>query len=252
MLKTIRTRLDEVDHRLSASNNLILKLAAQARKTWLLQLGNELKALMFRTMAMNLVIYASVDKVHNSIMDLSRTLTTLSPITPVTHEQMFYLRDPLGRVSAITLSFITSYDALTAVLQVRFQGMPGQKKILRKEFALQNRATGRDVDVSQRWESTFLPGLWYDMDMIFQITNTESADGANQDACPRCKEKSNQPQGLKIKWCVGLPSVSPRVHLLGTSEFHCVRARNGLERSRQHSVAVAFSADLLVIALTYS
>ncbi|KAH7086801.1 hypothetical protein FB567DRAFT_51569 [Paraphoma chrysanthemicola] len=202
MLKTIRTRLDEVDQRLSAGNNLILKLAAQARKTWLLQLGNELKALMFRTMAMNLVIYASVDKIQNSIMDLSRNLTTLSPITPITHEQMFYLRDPLGRVSAITLSFITSYDALTAVLQVRFQGMPGQKKILRKEFALQNRATGRDVDVTQRWESIFLPGLWYDMDMIFQITNTESADDANQDACPRCNEKSNQPQGLKIKCSV--------------------------------------------------
>jgi hypothetical protein len=165
-------------------------------------LGTELKNLMFRTMAMNLIIYASVDRVHTSIMDLSRTLTTVSLITPISHEQMFYLRDAIGRVSAITLSFITSYDALTAVLQVRFQGMPGQRKILKKEFALQNRATGQDVDVTQRWESAFLPGLWYDMDMIFQVTQTDDVDDAEQDACPRCGEKSNQPQGFRIIWYV--------------------------------------------------
>jgi hypothetical protein len=200
MLKEIRTRLDVVDRRISAGNSLIIKLATRARKTWFMELGNELKALMLRTMAMNLVIFASVDKVHTSVLELRRALPTSSLVTPLSHERIFYLEDAIGRVSTITLDFITSYDALTAVLQVRFQGMPGSKKVLKKEYALQNRATGKDVDVTQRFEGVFLPGVWYNMSMIFQIVQSEEKEDVEQEACPRCGEKSNQPQGLKIKW----------------------------------------------------
>jgi hypothetical protein len=200
MLKEIRSRLDVADQRISAGSNLIIKLANTARKAWFLQLGNELKVLMFRTMALNLVIFASVDKVHNSILELRRALPTSSLVTPLSHQRIFYLEDAIGRVSTITLDFITSYDALTAVLQVRFQGIPGSKKVLKKEYALQNRTTGKDVDASQRFEGVFLPGLWYNMSMVFQIVQSDDAGDSKQDACPRCGTKSNQPQGLKIKW----------------------------------------------------
>jgi hypothetical protein len=199
-LKEIRSKLVEVNDRISAGNNLIVKLALAARKSWFLQLGNELKALMLKTMAMNLAIYASVDKVNTSLQDLRSALPTSSLVTPLTHERVFYLEDAIGRVSTITLDFITSHDALKAVLRVRFQGMSGSKKVLKNEYALQNRATGKDVDNSQRWEGAFLPGLWYNMSMIFQLTENGEAEESEQDACPRCGEKSNQPQGLKIKW----------------------------------------------------
>ncbi|KAF1830461.1 hypothetical protein BDW02DRAFT_465783, partial [Decorospora gaudefroyi] len=44
LLKEIRSRLDEVDSRISASSSLIIKAVKKARKTWFLQLGQELKA----------------------------------------------------------------------------------------------------------------------------------------------------------------------------------------------------------------
>jgi hypothetical protein len=200
MLKQIHTRLHEVDQRISAGNSLIIRLATNARKTWLLKLGNELKALMLNTVAINLAIYASVDKVHESVLDLRQLLPSLTPISPVLQERKFYLVDAIGRPSTITLDWIDSYDALTAVLQVRFKGKTGEKKILRKEYAIQNRATGRDMDISIPWESFFLPGLCFYMSMIFQIVQDEETHDPEQDSCPRCSAKSNQPQGLKIIW----------------------------------------------------
>lgn len=110
-------------------------------------------------------------------------------------ERDFYLLDPLGRESRIALDFIISWTALIAVLEVRFKGMPGLKKVLKKEYAIQNRATGKDVDPSHHWEAAFLPGLWYYMDMIFQEVQDEGLDDLVGDTCPRCQSKSDQPQG---------------------------------------------------------
>jgi hypothetical protein len=155
---------------------------------------------MLNTVVLNLAIYASVDKVHESILDLRRALPTLTPLASPLQERKFYLIDAIGRQSTITLDWIDSYDALTAVLQVRFQGKPGIKKILKNEYAIQNRATGKDMDASTPWESFFLPGLYFYMSMIFQIVQDEETRISGGDTCPRCGARSNQPQGLKIIW----------------------------------------------------
>jgi hypothetical protein len=203
LLKEIRSRLDAVDKCILASSSLLVKTVKKARQTWFLQLGQELKTLLFKTLAMNLVIYTSVKRVQSSILDLRQALPTPnSLVTPLTHERIFYLRDAIGRESSITLNFITSYDALTAVLQVRFHGMPGLKKIIKNEFAIENRATGKDMDRNMPWECFFRPGLWFDMDMIFQTVLDEGSESPIEDTCPSCNAKSNQSQGLRIKWYV--------------------------------------------------
>jgi hypothetical protein len=201
LLNDIRTRLDEVNKRISASGSLMVEAVQKARQTWFLQLGRELKALLFKTLAMNFVIYRAVDKTHASILDLQQALYASSQlVTPLTHERIFYLRDAIGRESSITMNFISSYDALVAVLQIRFRDKPGLKKIMKNEFAIENRATGRDMDRSKPWESFFRAGLWYDMDVIFQSVIDEGSRIPEEDTCPTCKAKSNQPQGLKIIW----------------------------------------------------
>ncbi|KAJ4353517.1 uncharacterized protein N0V89_005247 [Didymosphaeria variabile] len=196
-LKSLQGRLSEVNRRVTAGNNLLLKLAKAARAEWLMQLGQDLKTLMLKIMAVNLVTYAAVDKVQKSILSIEQNMPALT--RSITTERIFYLEDAIGRVSTITLDFITSWDALLAVLEVRFQGKPGMKKVLKKEYAIQNRATKKDVDVSQNWESTFLPGLWFDMDMIFQEVQEEGSNDSTGDTCPRCQTRSNQPPGLQIR-----------------------------------------------------
>ena len=154
-LKELRSRLDEVNRRVTAGNSLLLSLVKTTRANWLLQLGQDLKTLMLKIMAVNLVTYAAVDKVHTSILDILRNLPTLH--RPISNERFFYLEDEIGRVSIIPLDFITSWDALLAVLEVRCRGKPGLKKLLKKEYALQNRATGKDVNASQDWRVYFFP-----------------------------------------------------------------------------------------------
>lgn len=63
-LKDLRSRLDEVNRRVTAGNNLLLKLVSSARTDWFMQLGHDLKTLMLKIMAVNLVTYAAVDKVQ--------------------------------------------------------------------------------------------------------------------------------------------------------------------------------------------
>ncbi|RYN32497.1 hypothetical protein AA0117_g4279 [Alternaria alternata] len=193
-VKHLQTRLDEVNRRVTAGNNLLSALVRSTRANWLLQLGHDLKALMLKIVAVNLVTYAAVDKIQASVLDIQLVLPTLT--RPISDPRIFYLEDAIGRVSTITLDFITSWDALLAVLEVRFQGKPGIKKVLKKEYVLQNRATGKDVNAKQKWETVFRPGLWFDMDMIFQKSDGGDSEGSLGTKCIRCHAQSEQPRGL--------------------------------------------------------
>jgi hypothetical protein len=199
-LKELQSRLDEVNRRVTAGNNLLLALVRSTRANWLLQLGNDLKAVMFKIMAVNLVTYATVDRIQASVLDIQLVLPTLA--RPLSDQRIFYLEDAIGRVSTITLDFITSWDALLAVLEVRFQGKPGIKKVRKKEYVLQNRATGKDVNFTQDWETVFRPGLWFDMDMVFQDFNDCDAETLLGSKCIRCHARSEEPRELGSTWYV--------------------------------------------------
>jgi hypothetical protein len=194
MLKKIRHRLKEVDRRISEGNSIANKFAQHARLDWLNQLGQELKSLMNKIITVNLATY-------DSILEIKRALP---PTNQLVHSPasgpVFYFEDAIGRVTPITLEFITCWDAFHAVLEVRFRGIQGTKKVLKKEYALQNRATGRDIGFSQKWEMVFLPGQWVVMSMIFQETNAQDSGDVGGDTCPKCQAKSNQPPGVDVKW----------------------------------------------------
>jgi hypothetical protein len=168
------------------------RLAQQAnvRLEWLNQLGQDLRTLMQKIISINLATYKCVVEIQRALL-----------VSPLTNEPIFYLEDAIGRVSPITLQFITCWDALQAVLEVRFRGIQGSKKVLRKEYALQYRATGKDIDLTRTWEGAFLPGQWVDMSMVFQETGKVSNEN-DDDICPTptCKARSNQPPGVEVRW----------------------------------------------------
>jgi hypothetical protein len=193
-LKEIRYRLKEVDRRISEGNSIANKFAQHTRLDWPNQLGQELKSLMSQIITVNLATY-------NTILDIKRALpSTNQLVRSPANGPVFYFEDAIGRVTPITLEFITCWDAFHAVLEVRFRGIQGAKKVMKKEYALQNRATGRDIDFSQKWERVFLPGQWVDMSMIFQESNAHESGDVCGDTCPKCQAKSHQPPGVDVKW----------------------------------------------------
>lgn len=158
-------------------------------------MGNDLKALMQKIITINLAT-------HSSVLEIKRQLPAINQLQmAVPSERMFYLEDALGRVFPVTLQFITCWDALHAVLEINFRGLQGMKKVLKKEYALQDRATRKDIDLSQKWERVLLPGRWVNMSMIFnELAGTEQDGMTSPDTCPGCQAKSNQPPGLEIIW----------------------------------------------------
>jgi hypothetical protein len=192
-LKEIEDRLKHVNRLIDTGNNLTMKIAQQARITWLSKLGQDLKNMMYNIITINLATYSAVTEIGRKLSD-HQLFVTNAP-----KERIFYLEDAIGRVFPITLQFITSWDVFNAVLEIQFRGIQGLKKVLKKEYILQNRATGRDIDSSKPWERLFLPGQRVDMSMILKELVDEENSISLGDTCPKCHAASNQPPGLEIK-----------------------------------------------------
>ena len=67
-------------------------------------------------------------------------------------------------------------------------------KIEQGEFAIQDSATRRDVDLSSAWETCFSPGQHVDMSMIFTMTKTLLTH------CPKCNDNCNEMPDKDVEW----------------------------------------------------
>ena len=92
-------------------------------------------------------------------------------------------------MSRIKLTFKT----FGAVLESRFQQLPGHRKIKRKEYALRSNCLGKDVDTSIAFNRCFLPGQRYDMSMIFN-------SGHPQNSCPACYLDTRDASDVLVEW----------------------------------------------------
>jgi hypothetical protein len=91
------------------------------------------------------------------------------------------------------------------VLQSNFKNIgSGARKIKRGEFAIQDSATKKDIDLSLPWESCFCPGQRVDMSMVFNSIE------AFERGCPKCNEDNDDvftEEGQDVEWFV-LKSIS--------------------------------------------
>ncbi|KAK3367404.1 hypothetical protein B0T24DRAFT_390146 [Lasiosphaeria ovina] len=122
---------------------------------------------------------------HQAVVAIQTQLPTR--LERVLIDEPFILEDAIGRQAPVHLQFINSWDALHAVLEIRFRNIQGADKIERREYSLQDHRTGREISRSRPWEGAFLPGQRVDMSLIFQHkrSTTPVAEGANM--CPGCR-----------------------------------------------------------------
>ena len=66
--------------------------------------------------------------------------------------------------------------------------------IRRRQFALENNISGRDIDRRAAICFSFRPGMKIDMSMMFP--NTEEVTGA----CPGCREVADVPENTTVEW----------------------------------------------------
>jgi hypothetical protein len=82
------------------------------------------------------------------------------------------------------------------ILVSRFRSLPGSKKVLRGEYAIEDSSTRITVTKEQPWSTFSKPGLKVDMSMIFKDF------GKPDVVCPKCDTASKEKKGILVQWSV--------------------------------------------------
>jgi hypothetical protein len=148
-------------------------------------LGAELKGLMTRIWSLNFRSY-------NILLELQTRVPR--EFEPCWIQEPLILTDALGRIAPVHLELINSWTVLESVLEARFHNIPGERKIRRKEYALQDRSSQLDIQRSASFESCFLPGRQVDMSMVFKQVRSIGA------RCPGCGMECRQGTDVASIW----------------------------------------------------
>lgn len=186
LLGEIHARLEQNTQLLKSAKSRVETISDTLRLDWLRSIGSELKHFMGRIFFMNVAIYRVVVDIRALLpSQLERTLV----------QEPFLLEDAIGRISPVHLQFIASWDAFDAVLETRFRDLQGYKKIVSKEFVLQERSTKQDILRTRPWEGAFLPGQRVDMSMVFTDLWKEG-----QMSCPGCQKVNEDYSQTGTQW----------------------------------------------------
>ena len=187
-LNEVRMRLDDNNQLISAGNSFVSRM--MERLDWIAKLGSDLKRFLCHVVASNIVIYREVVALHSAFAkQVERPLV----------EDPFILEDAIGRIAPVHLRFINSWAAFQAVMEIRFQGKQGLMKICKKEYVLQESATGKEIDWSLNFEDAFLPGQKVAMSLVFKRETTGQPTQTSVH-CPRCNAVTGEPTELDILW----------------------------------------------------
>ncbi len=80
------------------------------------------------------------------------------------------------------------------LLERRFKKRKGYQKVLRREFALEENCTGKDLDRNMPLTVCLRRGMKINMSMVFTTPNLM------QGSCPRCGTATDAPKDITIQW----------------------------------------------------
>lgn len=174
VFEDIRHGMKAANMNIEAGNSVLAKVSEALKLDWIRQLGSDLKGKIQNVMIINFAIYQAVVRLQNTLSNyVDRGMS----------EELVFLEDPLGRPASFSLQFITSWQAFHSVLECRFQDMPGQTKMRKRQYALQASGTERDIKLSLPWQAALRPGQQYHMSFIF---NQDDASESSSTSCPGC------------------------------------------------------------------
>lgn len=201
LAKVARDGADET-RALAKSNNQLLTTQADLLVTISSTVANlssqqqdsELQHLVQKVLESNMRIF-------NTVIQIQQLQASLPP--QVDRQQPILFEDAHERLTPFHVEFINSFAAFQAVLEVRFSQVPGLKKVRGLEYAMQDTASKKALDLSRPWESIFRPGRKVVMSMLFQqVESTISS-------CPGCLRENLQEdtgENTHIRWCGAFPT----------------------------------------------
>jgi hypothetical protein len=128
---------------------------------------------------------------YNILVDLQRRVPR--EFEPCWIQEPAIWTDPLGRIAPLHLELINSWEVFESVIAARFMNAPGERKIRKKEYAIQDRLSQQELERSRPFVACFLPGRQVDMSMVFKQTNAGTT-------CPGCGKECIQGSSNAITW----------------------------------------------------
>lgn len=159
--------------------------------------ANDLRSLVTKVMESNAQIFTTV-------LQMQQVLSNLP--AQVDRQQPIIFEDAHGRLAPFHVEFVNSFAVFQAVLEARFQNVPGLKKVKSLEYAVQDVASKSKVDLTRPWESIFRPGRRVNMSMVFQQNQAQSS------SCPGCHSENAVAGNLTnddVQWLVIHPCRLP-------------------------------------------
>lgn len=147
-------------------------------------------------------------KIFAKVLQMQQHVSKLP--AQVDRQQPIVFEDAHGRITPFHVEFINTFAVFQAVLEARFQGVPGLKKVKSLEYVLQDLATRRKIDVTKSWESIFRPGKRVNMSMVFSQYQAQAS------LCPGCSSENvilGDDANDDIQWLVLHPAISLSSHL---------------------------------------
>jgi hypothetical protein len=187
----ILDKLEHANSSLLGAKTLLAKLSAGLDR--LQQFSLELEDSVHRILSLNVSTYDAVVAIKSGLPSrLERALIGDPAI----------LEDGLGRIAPVHLQFVNSWDAFDAVLEVRFRGLDGHEKVIKRDFVLQEHATGFEIRRSRAWEASILPGQRIEMSFVFSQEGSfaSTAVDASCTSCPKCGFVCSEKQDSEVQW----------------------------------------------------
>ena len=149
-----------------------------------LQQSKQLLEMTTQVLRTNVQVFQVVLSLHNILTRIPGQ---------VEHQQPVFLIDGLGRASPFHLELIRSAEAFVAVLEVNFRKFGADKKILNREFVIEDSTSKQDIDLEADWDLCFSPGQRVEMSMMFRQLEISST-------CPRCRVDCSSHEDREIEW----------------------------------------------------
>ncbi|KAL8902722.1 MAG: hypothetical protein Q9207_004434 [Kuettlingeria erythrocarpa] len=155
MLEEIKTRIEENHSEVQAARIDIQSIGSGIVR--FRQLGADILSLMQRIWSGNIMTYRANITLQSQLpRQLERTWA----------QEPVMLKDPLGRVTPVHLEFVETFEIFQAVLEMRFDQLPGNRKVQRKEYALHADQSKQEIDTALAFRRWFRPGQHIHMIMV--------------------------------------------------------------------------------------
>jgi hypothetical protein len=173
---------DTVENGISHTVSAWTTIQSDLKLGWLQQLGTELKGMVFQIFTNSGTTLSAVQRIEERLPSRSEQLLI----------RTFILEDVLGRITQIDMDYVNTWDAFDAMLAVCFLGLPGHKKVAKRDYVIQDQKTSKELLRSIPWSGAFLPGQRIIMGLIFR----KRLQKAQSVFCPGChillKERHGQ------------------------------------------------------------